>query len=956
MKIFDLSGKWNFSLNDDALDDSITLPATTAQAKKGEYNESRETGYLTESYPFEGTAWFSRTVSIEEGELGQTVKLFLERTRITSVYVDGEQVSGEYSENEDSLCAPHIYNLTEYISNPEFELKIAVANTGYKTKGGHMTSPDTQTNWNGITGRIELIISGNEELESISVKTLDMQGNVELMTEWNSPADTDETLTLKFKLYEQRLVDGKLSECAFLPEQEIEERTLVLGNGKKFAEMKLSLGKNAVYWDEYNPVVYRIEVLGRDDTLYGEAVFGLRIWDRDDRRLYINGHPVFLRGKHDGCLFPLTGACPTDLEEWLRVMGIAKEYGINHYRYHTSCPPEEAFHAADLLGIYVEPELPFWGTIAAPGEEGYNEAEQEYLITEGFRILKAFGNHPSFCFMSLGNELWGSSARLAEIIRKFRDFDDRHLYTQGSNNFQFVPCILPEDDFYVGVRFAVGELIRGSYAMCDAPQGFVQTEKPNTVHSYDDVFVPYLAGASSEGADADEEIEIQYGTGTKKVKATDASGFKLTRPVVNHEIGQYCTFPDFKETKKYTGVLRAESFNVFKERMEAAGLDDLAPDYFLASGKLAANCYKLELEAAHKSKYLSGYQILDIQDFSGQGTSLVGILDAFMDNKGIISKDDWKSFCSDMVIMAEIKDFVLMEGEKFEPGILLSCYRPDVVENKSIVDVTWKLYESSSQTIDFAEIDKVLSMKGTCQAIVLDYGVTEVGKLSIDIPEGEGARKWTLVLEINGSEYSNSYELTVLPKTEPEDIKAITSEEIYITSNPKAVFDSARVGKKTILFTKDSKDSIPGTYCTEFWNYPMFKGISEWLKRPLPVGTYGLLINPDHPALSLLPTENYSTPLWYELITDAGLTVLDKHKELRPIVRMMDNFERNHSLGFLWECTVDGSPVLICAQSYEKLAATNEGRNFLKSICCYASTELFKPQTQLTAQEFEELF
>jgi hypothetical protein len=61
---------------------------------------------------------------------------------------------------------------------------------------------------------------------------------------------------------------------------------------------------------------------------------------------------------------------------------------------------------------------------------------------------------------------------------------------------------------------------------------------------------------------------------------------------------------------------------------------DWADDFFYTSGKLSVQCYKEELEAAARTKRLAGYQILDIQDFSGQGTALVGILDAFMDNKG----------------------------------------------------------------------------------------------------------------------------------------------------------------------------------------------------------------------------------------------------------------------------------------------------------------------------------
>lgn len=954
MKNIDLSGKWSFMLDPKGdidsmprgMADTISLPGTTAMAGKGEYNTKSETGFLTENYPYEGLAWYSKRIKLEADDPGQIIKLYLERTRLTAVYIDGIKVPAEYAKNEDSLCAPHIYDLTEMIGSPEFDLTICVKNCGYKTKGGHMTSPDTQTNWNGITGRISLMLLGTDDLKDIQVKTLDDKGNISLSMKWDTLGDLGESLPLLFKYYECRLEGSSLVERPFVPVlADASKKTVVIGGDNKGVTLSLPLGKEAIYWDEYSPVFYHLYITGLDEDVYGDVYFGLRILSRDEKRLYVNGRPVFLRGKHDGCVFPLTGACPTDLASWLKVMGTAKEYGINHYRYHTSCPPEAAFLAADLLGIYVEPELPFWGTISAPGEEGYNEEEQEYLIKEGIRIQKAFGNHPSFCFMSLGNELWGSSSRMGEIIRRLKAKDDRHLFVQGSNNFQFMPCILPEDDIFVGVRFGAGRLIRGSYAMCDAPQGFVQTDAPNTTHDYDKEFENFAPQENS-----DDEVEIQYGTGVKKVKAEDAGGFKLTRPVISHEIGQYATFPDFKEINKYTGVLRADNFKIFRERMEDAGLLDLAPDYFYCSGKLAVQCYRNELEAAHRSRYLSGYQILDLQDFPGQGTSLVGVLDAFMDNKGLISAKEWKRFCSDMVVLASFDSFMLKSGGTLDAKILISCYRPDAVGTGKSVTVTWRLYERSSQTIDYDEVAEVLRESGSFATDINDYGVTEVGSIKAAVPEVSLPLFWRLEIEVPAFKVKNDYIFELLPDIGNEELDLLKNE-IFVSSDPEAVLDNAKKGRRCVLFSDKCENFIKGTYCTEFWNYPMFKSISEWMKKPLPIGTYGLLIDPDHPALSMFPSLQFSTPQWYRIVTDAHLNILDEVKEVRPIVRMMDNFERNHSLGLLWECKVYDSPVLVCAQSEDVLLSSIEGRSLLKSLYCYASSDEFAPAAGLSSAD-----
>ena len=101
-----------------------------------------------------------------------------------------------------------------------------------------------------------------------------------------------------------------------------------------------------------------------------------------------------LRGKHDGLIFPKTGYAPTDVNEWLRVLGIAKSYGINHYRFHTCCPPDAAFTAADLLGIYMEPELPFWGTIALPVRRATTKPNKTTSLHWGTRCWKPSATTP----------------------------------------------------------------------------------------------------------------------------------------------------------------------------------------------------------------------------------------------------------------------------------------------------------------------------------------------------------------------------------------------------------------------------------------------------------------------------------------------------------------------------------------------------------------------------------
>ena len=133
------------------------------------------------------------------------------------------------------------------------------------------------------------------------------------------------------------------------------------------------------------------------------------------QHFYANGHKIFLRGKHDACVWPLTGHVAMDVKSWKDYLGKCADYGLNHVRFHSWCPPEAAFVAADELGIILQPELPFWGSF-----DDKDSLLMNFLHKEGENILRWYGHHPSFRMFALGNELWGSIDKMAEFIADFR--------------------------------------------------------------------------------------------------------------------------------------------------------------------------------------------------------------------------------------------------------------------------------------------------------------------------------------------------------------------------------------------------------------------------------------------------------------------------------------------------------------------------------------------------------
>lgn len=852
MKI-DLSGQWQVKLDAEkqetmpqAYPETMMLPGTTSAAGLGMPNPAKETGCLTDAYRFEGAAWFMRTFTAGDWT-GEQTMLTLERTRKTTVYLDGRPIG-----HQESLCTPHRYFLPP-VHAGEHTLVIRVDNTDYPTRGGHLTSPDTQSNWNGITGEISLTVA-HTLLTDLTVRPDLRRGCLRVHGHIIGAPDGVAGIVLPGQMehllpYRRGVLDG---ECP--------------------------LKGNEAFWDEAHPEIHTISI-DLDGDVY-ETTFGLRDVRTLGRRLLINGRETFLRGKVDNLLYPKTGYTPTDVASWMTILGIAKEYGINHYRYHTACPPDAAFTAADLLGVYMAPELPFWGTVAEEGEEGYDERERDFLFQEGFRILREYGHHPSFLWLSLGNELWGSKDVLNRMMRAYREADDTKLYSSGANNYQFVPDVLDEENVFVGVRLGRERLIRGSYAMCDAPQGIVQTTAPESVSNYDVSIVPETLGQSGEAG----KVQIQYGTGVKEVDAQSADALIPDVPVISHEVGQYVFYPDFSEIPHYTGPLKPRNIEAMREKLEWSGLYGEHEAFFRQTGHLAVECYKREIETLLRSREVSGFQLLDLQDYTGQGTALVGVLNAMMENKGLISAEEWREFCASTVVLGEFASFTGMMGEDIRFDVQISECDPE--KQHTCIRCTLMDGERELYACDVTP--------GARQGRLTDaVSVTFPAECYRDAMQ-ERITGLTVVLTLEDGT-RNHYPIWLIP---PVDIR-ITREGIEKDGRMVAFVSAEEKADGAAIVVPSAEGQLPAEYCTDFWCYPMFRSISESMGKPVPVGTMGLSIDTASPLLKRFAQEDYTTPVWYAILQTAHVQRLPA--DIRPAVQMIDNTERCARLGILYQ-------------------------------------------------------
>ena len=806
-----LAGEWDVTLGDSKEVKHAMIPGTIDTNHLGfAPSDTTETTHLTRLYAYKGKATYSRVIKIPRQWKKGSVELFLERTKPTWVYLDGELV-----DSCNYISTPQRYILPK-IKPGMHQLQIVVDNSrGVPEQvygSSHAYTEDTQTNWNGLIGEI-------------SLKLVELQAGKKLI--------------YGVAQSEARQYAGTILPC--------------------FKDFHI-----------------------------------------DGVHFYADGHPVFLRGKHDAAVWPLTGHVDMTVEGWMKYLGTCKEYGINHVRFHSWCPPDAAFVAADKLGIYLQPELPFWGSF-----DDKDEKLMAFLHQEGENILREYGHHPSFRMMALGNELWGSIDKMKDFVDDFRKIAPDKCYTFGSNYYLGYKGAKEGMDYFTTCRIG-GEgwgkyntHTRGSFSFADAYDGgMINHFHPNTSLNFDE--------------------------------ACDKAGI----PIVSHETGQFQTYPDYREIKKYTGVLYPYNFEIFRSRLAAAGMLSQADDFHKASGLWSVKLYKADIEMNLRTKNMAGLQLLDIQDYPGQGSAFVGILDAFMESKGITTPEEWRQWCSPIVPLLETDKLCYEACETFKGKVLIANYSAKSLRGKKLA---WRI---SSDEPSFK------ANEGEINISTSNEGLLDVGELNLEL-HADMPAKVNLTLSIEGTEARNSYELWVYPH------KVVDKNEVVIVKElSDAVVASLENGSKVLWMPDSLPYAVGGLFQTDYWNYRMFKTICENNKKMVSPGTLGILTYPEHPIFKGFPTEMHTNWQWFPVIKESHPLVLDNFaKDYKPIVQVIDNIERNHKLGLVMEWKVGAGKLLVCMSNLEKASQYPEGRAFYQSVLNYMRSADFNPQTKITAAD-----
>lgn len=885
-----LAGSWNFALDPSNkgenenwatknLSDKINLPGTTDQAHYGVKTVGSDYGILTRAYKYVGPAWYQREVIVPKELNNKEFELYLDRVLWESkVWIDGK-----YCDKQDGLGVPHTHKLGQ-LKAGKHSLVIRINNDMIHNIGdkGHTYSEYTQSIWNGAVGRIELRpletvrISNLKTWPDVSQKSLKITYDIE-----NKAKATNSTL--KFSLIDQSTGKTVLEQT----------KTIAVANAKTPTTNEFKLGNDIKAWDEFNPNLYRLVVECKTGNAVSksEVAFGFRTVSASKSKVLVNNKPVFLRGNLDCVHFPLTGYPSCDPAEWERIFRIYKDYGMNHVRFHSWCPPQAAFIAADRIGMYLQIEVLWidWWMTSAPADRpdmltkglpqglGKNPSADQYVQDELQRMIDAYGNHPSFMMLCIGNELGNSDFNVMQKwIAKVQKLDNRHLYS------------------------------------CSTARNITEVDQFMATHN-----IPNVGGTYGvRGYTTDYDLESNFS--------------KANIPIIAHELGQYPVYPLWSEIDKYTGVLKARNLEDCRTSARKNHVEDMDYKFHMASGALQDLLYKAHIENQFRTPSCAGFQMLSMADYQGQGEALVGWLDCFWDSKGITTPESFRKYCNAVVPLARFKKFVYKTDETFEAILQVANYGSSSLHS----DISWSLTSSTGGIIEQGTIAKSELAQGT---------VSTVGKVAINLSKITKAGKYNFSININGTEFHNNWNLWLYPAVE------LPTNDVLIASEfSDEVKTKLKEGGKVLLIANKlgtEKSSRPIYFTQLFWSTVFFPGQSN--------STLGLYVDNAHPALSKFPTDTYSDYQW-ENISQGRSFVLTETPEINPIAQPISDFHINDKLGSIFECKVGNGKLMVCGYNITN-NDNPVSSQLKYSLLTYMNQPNFNPSHELGVQKLDSM-
>ena len=842
-----------------------------------------------------GAAWYQHDIEIQRNQVGRRIVLTLERPHWeTTVWVDEKKIGFDRS-----LVAPHIYDLGA-LSMGRHRLTIRVDNRmvlPYRPDA-HSVSDSLGATWNGIVGKIQIEDTGRVWIDDAQV----------------FPNLAQHTMIVRVKIGNVTGRSGQATLTAIWPDIAVVPVYWDENGGS--VDMEIPLRVDVEKWDEFHPkkLPLRLWLRGTDVEEYKDLTVGLRDFRIEGNQFVLNGVPINFRGTHNGGDFPMTGYPPTDVKSWTTIFETAKSFGLNHMRFHSWCPPEAAFEAADQIGFYLQPEPGMWNEIN-PGTP-----MERMLYDETDRMIRAYGNHPSFMLLSASNDPKGG---WKESLSKWVDFyhkkDPRRFYTSGTGHTERDIENLTEGTEYLVVQRINHKLLRRE-------SGWF-------------------------GNDFSQSL------------------LDINIPVIAHEVGQWSAYPDYGIINDFDkAYLRPGNLEIFRDSAAAHGLLENNKAFASASGRFQLAAYKEEIEANLRTPGLSGFQLLDLHDYLGQGTSFVGVLDAFWKPKSYVTADEFKEFCNFTVPLARLSRRIYTKSEIFEANIELAHFGAEPMENTV---VAWRIdddppYRKGEWPARTYAIGKNLAVghiavdlakagaPGEHQLIVTVGPATMFDSLTGKIRLGPDAVKGKTYFE-------NRWNFWIYPDAVPEEYRGSAEcplardRDILVTRSWEEAEKKLAQGGK-VLFVPFPTDlawtSPPLDVVPVFWNRQMNPAWSRML---------GLLVggkkeSKDY-AVGGFPSNSNFDWQWASISSNVRAINMDRlPTTLEPTVWAIDDWNRNYKLGLIFECAVGNGKLLVSAFDVSKPDNVNPvARQLRYSLLNYMSTDCFQPNVPVSAGKMRSI-
>ena len=888
--ILDLSGIWQCEIPGQS--GALRLPGTLDESgigfpddpkKQWKVDEVARIGFyregdpivtrLTRKHTFEGQAKISRIINLKVPE-GKRLFIDVERARHLRLLVNGEEIPPY---NAPSISTPYVFEVTGKLTGDD-QIVFLSDNSypGWPRDAivySSAASDETQTNWNGLLGYFRLRAEEMNFIDRVRVysdgDTVDVCVEVDAARDWEG---------------EVRLASDALEGGT------VQARERVKAGRREMWYTRLNLRLDGKDWDIDEGNLYDLSVTL--DGMESKTVsFGVRIFEAWDGHLMLNGRQFFLRGEANCAVFPETGYPPMDKDAWKAILQKYRDYGVNCMRFHSHCPPEAAFAAADEMGMLMQPELSHWD----PEHAFATEEARAYYKAEFLGILDMLANHPSFVMLTFGNELHADAAGHAfmdELLALGREKDETRLYANASNCHYGALGPDPQSDFFTTTDIP-GHHLRATSAEC---RGWLNQIGP-------DFRTDYQAGAEIVTRNAGQ-------------------------PFFSFEVGQYEVLPDFDEISLYQGVTSPENLKHIQKKVRAAGMEADWKKQVEASGELSLLCYRAEVEAALRTADFSGISLLGLQDFPGQGTALVGMMNAHLQPKpyDFARPERFRAFFRDSLPLALLPRVTYTVGETLQAEIKMAHYGKSALSGTTEWTLQGETYAREGK-LPFIEVQP-----GT---------LTGLGTLSVPLTGLEKAERLTLTLKFCGVE--NQYSLWVYPDEQP-----VCPENVYecriLDEQARAVLAK---GGNVFLAPDATAEALPRSiktqFSTDFWSVCTF---------PTQAGVMGQLIDAAHPIFRDFPTDSHTDWQWWPMAVQRAVILPER---IQAIITEMDSYAFLRPMAKLFECRCGGGRLLFSTLNLHHLQQHPEARALLGAIYRYMVSDEFQPDQVLSPDWVAEL-